>query len=82
MNRQQKFTREGKTTVTVTYHRERKVADKVFDEARRRKMDAVRSVSYYCDPKTGKRGRLHVVTVRPPSEWQRYEQQHSGFGVK
>ncbi len=82
MNRQQSFTRQGKTTATVTYHRDRRVADRVAEEASNRKLRVVRAVSYYHDPKTGERGRLHVVTVRPQSPWKKYAEQRGGYGVK
>jgi len=80
MNRQQSFTRKGKPTVTVTYHRDKKVADRVADSAHCRKLCVSRSVSYFRDPISGVQGRLHVVTVRPQSEWQKYAQKR-GYGV-
>jgi len=82
MNRKDSYTRKGKTTATVSYHRQKRVADKVANDALSRGNSVARGVSHYCDPKTGERGRLHVVTVRPPSAWQNYAQQHSGYGVK
>ncbi len=80
MNRQETFTRKGKVTVTVTYHRDKKVADGVAESALLRKQRVSRSVSHYRDPISGVQGRLHVVTVRPQSEWQKYAER-KGYGI-
>lgn len=80
MNRSVSYTRKGKTTATVSYHSDKRVADQVAENAALRNQRVTRAVSYFRDPRTGVQGRLHVVTVRPPSDWQRYAEE-KGFGV-
>lgn len=67
--------------VSVTYHKRKRDADKEFEQEVKRKRDVSRSTSYFLDPFDGKQGRLHVVTSRPPSEWQKYARRE-GYGVR
>ena len=67
--------------VTVTYHENKRAADKESNTEARRKRVVSRSVSLFRDPISGVQTRLHVVTSRPPSAWQKHAQ-HEGYGVK
>ncbi len=67
--------------VTVTYHENKRAADKEANTEERRKRNVTRSVSYFRDPISGKQGRLHVVTSRPPSAWEKHAVRE-GYGVK
>jgi len=68
--------------VTVSYHENKRDADKATDVERRRKRNVSRSVSYFQDPETKVHGRLHVVTSRPLTAWQRHAERESGYGVR
>lgn len=67
--------------VGVTYHENRKQADKKAEQETKRKRNVTRSVSYHRDPISGEQSRLHVVTSRPPSAWEKHAVRE-GYGVK
>jgi len=67
--------------VKVSYHEHKGSADKAADVASRQQNKVARDVTYFKDPKTGERGRLHVVTVRPPERWEKHAR-IDGFGIR